>query len=181
MSCGHPGIVSEIEWQFVQRQGDKDVYRFTRRFPVDGLATTVKSNSVEFASARVVVFQDQWQAVVMEPDTEMERLMGGQTPRFLLHASDIASASAAVGSDGPGATPRPGAALVHSELARSKVEEFRRFTKEHVNHKVQILLGTRLIAEPIVRSEISGGKFEVSFQSSDEARAIAKSLSEGRR
>jgi preprotein translocase subunit SecD len=173
--------VSEIEWQFVQRQGDKDVYRFTRRFPVDGLPTTVKSNGVEFAGARVVVFQDQWQVVVMEPDAEMERQMRGQTPQFTLHGSDIASASADVGSDGPGATPRPGTAFVHLELARSKVEEFRRFTKEHVNHKVQIVLGTRLIAEPIVRSEISGGKFQVSFQSADEARATAKSLSEGRR
>ena len=67
MTCGFPGHVSEIEWSFVERHGDKDVYRFTRRFPSDTSAASTTSKSVEFKDARVVVFQDEYQVVVIEP------------------------------------------------------------------------------------------------------------------
>jgi hypothetical protein len=67
MSCGFPGKVSEIEWSFVERRGNKDVYRFTRRFPSDSGAASTTSKSVEFSESRVVVFEDKFQAVVIEP------------------------------------------------------------------------------------------------------------------
>ena len=67
MTCGFPGQVSEIEWSFIERRGDKDVYRFTRRFPSDTVAPSTTSKSVEFDDTRVVVFEDKFQAVVIEP------------------------------------------------------------------------------------------------------------------
>jgi len=67
MSCGFPGKVSEIEWSFVERRGNKDVYRFTRRFPSDSGAAGTTSKTVEFSESRVVVFEDKFQAVVIEP------------------------------------------------------------------------------------------------------------------
>ena len=67
MSCGFPGKVSEIEWSFVERRGNKDVYRFTRRFPSDSVAASTTSKTVEFSDSRVVVFEDKFQAVVIEP------------------------------------------------------------------------------------------------------------------
>ena len=67
MSCGFPGKVSEIEWSFVERRGNKDVYRFTRRFPSDSGAASTTSKTVEFSDSRVVVFEDKFQAVVIEP------------------------------------------------------------------------------------------------------------------
>src|ERR1017187_4856561 len=67
MTCGISGQVSEIEWSFVERRGNKDVYRFTRRFPADTEAPTTTSKSVEFFDSRVVVFQDKFQVVVIEP------------------------------------------------------------------------------------------------------------------
>ncbi len=67
MTCGIPGQVSEVDWSFVERRKDKDVYRFTRRFPADTGATTTTSKSVEFSDSRVVVFEDKFQAVVIEP------------------------------------------------------------------------------------------------------------------
>jgi hypothetical protein len=67
MTCGIPGQVSEIEWSFVERRGSKDVYRFTRRFPSDSATASTASKTVEFSDSRVVVFEDKFQAVVIEP------------------------------------------------------------------------------------------------------------------
>jgi hypothetical protein len=66
MTCGFAGQVSEIEWSFVERRGTNDVYRFTRRFPSDAAAASTTSKSIEFSGNRVVVFQDKFQAVVIE-------------------------------------------------------------------------------------------------------------------
>jgi len=66
MACGFPGQVSEIEWSFVERRGTNDVYRFTRRFPSDTAAATMTSETIEFSDSRVVVFEDKFQAVVIE-------------------------------------------------------------------------------------------------------------------
>jgi hypothetical protein len=67
MTCGFPGQVSEVEWSFVERRNEKDVYRFTRRFPSDTAAASTTSKMVEFSDRRVVVFEDKVQAVVIEP------------------------------------------------------------------------------------------------------------------
>jgi hypothetical protein len=67
MTCGFPGMVSEIEWSFLERQGTNDVYKFTRRFPSDTAAATATTRTVSFSDARVVVFEDKFQVVVIEP------------------------------------------------------------------------------------------------------------------
>jgi len=67
MRCGFAGKVSEIEWSFVERHGDKDVYQFTRRFPADTDHATTTSKNVEFSDQRVIVFQDTNQVVVIQP------------------------------------------------------------------------------------------------------------------
>lgn len=67
MTCGFPGQVSEIEWSFVERRGTNDIYRFTRRFPSDTAAASTTSKSINFSDSRVVVFEDKFQAVVIEP------------------------------------------------------------------------------------------------------------------
>lgn len=67
LTCGHPGKVSEIEWAFVERHGANDVYRFTRRFPSDTAAVTTTTKEIEFSDRRVIVFEDTFQVIVMEP------------------------------------------------------------------------------------------------------------------
>lgn len=67
LTCGYPGRVSEIEWAFVERRGANDVYRFTRRFPSDTATVTTTSKEVEFSDRRVIVFEDEFQVVVIEP------------------------------------------------------------------------------------------------------------------
>jgi hypothetical protein len=70
MTCGFPGQVSEVEWAFVERRGTSDVFRFTRRFPSDTAAVSTTSRNVEFSDGRVVVFEDKFQVVVIEPPTK---------------------------------------------------------------------------------------------------------------
>src|SRR5205823_12516676 len=67
ITCGFPGQVSEVEWSFVERSGTNDVYRFTRRFPSGTAAAGMTSRNVEFSDSRVVVFEDKFQVVVIEP------------------------------------------------------------------------------------------------------------------
>ena len=67
LKCGYPGQVSEVEWAFVERRGNKDVYRFTRVFPSDTATASKSSKTVEFSDSRVVVFEDKFQVIVIEP------------------------------------------------------------------------------------------------------------------
>lgn len=67
MTCGYPGRVSEVEWSFMERRKDKDVYRFTRRFPSDTADVSTKTKDIEFSNSRVVVFEDKSQVVLIEP------------------------------------------------------------------------------------------------------------------
>lgn len=67
MTCGYSRRVSEIEWSFVERRGSNDVYQFTRRFPADTAAADTTTKNVEFSERRVIVFEDKFQVVVIEP------------------------------------------------------------------------------------------------------------------
>jgi hypothetical protein len=65
ITCGWLGSVSEIEWKLVRRQGEKDVYRFTRRFPIDAAETATTSKDVEFEGKQVTIFEDNFQCIVI--------------------------------------------------------------------------------------------------------------------
>jgi len=67
--------------------------------------------------------------------------------------------------------------VVYIELSGAKAAEFRQFTKDHIKQKVQILVGTKVVEEPIIQTEIPSPKIELIFSSPDEARAIADTLS----
>ena len=67
MTCGKAGQVSEVEWSLLERRGDREVYRFTRRFPSDTAAVSTTTKDVEFSDDRVIVFEDDYQVVVIEP------------------------------------------------------------------------------------------------------------------
>src|SRR4051812_18236720 len=67
MTCGGRGQVSEIKWSFVEQRGTNDIYRFTRRFPFDSPTASTTTKNVEFSNSRVVVFEDKFQAIVIEP------------------------------------------------------------------------------------------------------------------
>jgi hypothetical protein len=66
MRCGFPGKVSEITWSFIERRDGKDVYDFTRRFPIKSEHTATQTKQVHFAGKRVIVFEDKDQVIVIQ-------------------------------------------------------------------------------------------------------------------
>jgi hypothetical protein len=66
MTCGWPGKVSELRWEFIGRRDQADVYRIIRRFPSDTPNAVTTTNTVSFTGARVTVFEDNYQVIVME-------------------------------------------------------------------------------------------------------------------
>ena len=63
-----PGHESKLEWTFIGRNGDKDVYRFTftRKTKKDSSSQTTASKEVQFDGKKVIVFEDELHCVVME-------------------------------------------------------------------------------------------------------------------
>lgn len=72
LTCGLPGKVSEIKWEFVGYQGPADVYRVSRRFPADKPGAVTVTNWTVYYGKRVAVFQDQDQVIVVEPPKKKE-------------------------------------------------------------------------------------------------------------
>jgi preprotein translocase subunit SecD len=100
------------------------------------------------------------------------------TPQFSVSAGDIITSSVEVVAGRVLASPTQETAVVHIEFSKARAEAFRKFTNEHVDQKVQIVVGTNVVSEPVIRTEIPGGKIEVHFSSPEEARAFAASLSQ---
>jgi preprotein translocase subunit SecD len=98
------------------------------------------------------------------PKSERASTTSTVTPQFPVAAGDVLSATA-------------DSTVVHIEFSKAKAEAFRTFTKEHVDQKIQVVVATKVVAEPVIRSEIPGGKIDVSFSSAEKAQAFAASLS----
>jgi preprotein translocase subunit SecD len=93
------------------------------------------------------------------------------TPQFTIAPSDVSAASIHNSTDTTKAT------VVDVHFSNTKASDFRKFTEEHLNQKVQILVGTKVVAEPIIRTAIPGGEIQLSFATIDEAQTVVDSLS----
>jgi preprotein translocase subunit SecD len=96
---------------------------------------------------------------------------------FSIAAGDVVSTSVETVTGIDLSSPTQAVPVVHVELSSTKAAEFRQFTKEHLNQKVQIMVGTNVVEEPVIRAEISSPKIDLMFSSHDKAQAIADSLS----
>lgn len=66
LTCGIVGKVSEITWKFVGQREGKDVYDFTRRFPLESESVATQIKQVEFAGVRVILFEDRDQVIAVQ-------------------------------------------------------------------------------------------------------------------
>ena len=66
MTCGFPGKVSDLQWEYVGQRGAADLYRIARRFPSDTPNARTTTNTIAFTGKRIKVFEDADQVVVME-------------------------------------------------------------------------------------------------------------------
>jgi preprotein translocase subunit SecD len=94
-------------------------------------------------------------------------------PQFTIAASDLA-VPAEIGTNGVGSGHDT--VVIHLQFSASRSDEFRQFTRDHINQDIQLLVGTKVVAEPHIISEISGGKADLAFSSADQAQAVADSL-----
>jgi preprotein translocase subunit SecD len=100
------------------------------------------------------------------------------TPQFSIAAGDVVgAASVEIVTGRVPSSPTQETAVVHLQFSSAKAAEFRQFTKDHLNQKVQILVGTKVVEEPVIRAEIPSPKIELMFSSSNEAQVVTDSLS----
>ena len=98
------------------------------------------------------------------------------TPQFQIAASDVTSASVQPVTGNANLAAAHKTAVVDVVFSSSMAADFQKFTQEHLNQQVQILVGTNIVAEPMVRSAIPGGEIELSFSTPEAAQAIADIL-----
>ncbi len=73
LTCGWPGQVSELRWEFLGSDGGADVYQITRRFPADAPHSETVTKKIKFEGKRIVVLEDQYQVVVLDPAKEAKK------------------------------------------------------------------------------------------------------------
>jgi hypothetical protein len=107
------------------------------------------------------------------------------TPQFVVTAVDVSTASVqpVAGNANMGASHKSNLLAAHKTavvdvvFTSSKTAEFQRFTQEHLNQKVQILVGSQVL--PVISTAstaIASSKFQLAFSTPDEAQAFADSL-----
>jgi hypothetical protein len=67
ITCGHPGAVSWVTWEFIERRGDADHYIFTRTFPSDAPSSMITTHPVDYRGETITVFQDDVQRMILRP------------------------------------------------------------------------------------------------------------------
>ena len=78
-------------------------------------------------------------------------------PQFQIGAGDVSKMSMKLIKGDP-SIPTQAEYHVQLGLSTARATDFQKFTHQHVNQKVQIVLGTNVVAELIIRSEITNGK-----------------------
>jgi len=99
------------------------------------------------------------------------------TPQFSVAASDVSTASVQIATNTPNLVAANKTALVDVRLSGKAATDFQKFTRDHMNQQVQILVGTNVVAEPVIRAAISSGELPLSFSTPEEAQAVVDSLS----
>ena len=76
-------------------------------------------------------------------------------PRFEIGAADVAKMSMKLHTN-PSVSGQ-GWYSVQMGLSSTRAADFEKFTQLHLNHKVLIVLGTNVIAEPLISSAVTNG------------------------
>ena len=106
--------------------------------------------------------------------TSKPRSIDASKPQFTIAAADLAVPSKIGTNSAPSGTNA--SIVIHLQFSTEKAEEFRQFTREHLNQKMQLLVGSKVVAEPFIVAEVSGGQADLTFSSLDDAKAVADSL-----
>jgi len=92
------------------------------------------------------------------------------TPQFSITANDVVSVQIKTNS-----SPASGFS-VEIRFTDKAAGTFEKFTQEHVHQKTQLLVDSKVVAEPTVMSPITTPKLQITFSSLDKAQAVAAAL-----
>jgi preprotein translocase subunit SecD len=84
----------------------------------------------------------------------------------------LTAVSASAGTDAH--TGRP---VLNIRLADESVKPFAALSQAHVGYPVEMRIDGKSVAKPVMREPITGGTFQISVDSIDEARSLANKLS----
>jgi hypothetical protein len=94
------------------------------------------------------------------------------TLQYSILATDVDSTSVKTLTNGTSA-PKTRVIVVFSD---AKAAEFKKFTQDHMNQTVQILVGTNIAATAGIGGVMPGNKIDFDFSTSDEAKKITDYL-----
>jgi preprotein translocase subunit SecD len=97
-------------------------------------------------------------------------------PQFVIAASDVMTASAKSATNRPDLIAAHRNAVVDVQFSSKATADFKKFTQEHLNQQVQILVGSNVFAVTWIRSVHPDGRFQTAFSTLEEAQAVADSL-----
>ncbi|MGA2243495.1 MAG: hypothetical protein ABSH48_00740 [Verrucomicrobiota bacterium] len=93
--------------------------------------------------------------------------------RFTIIPNDLAGIAEVTANPGHGTNA---GYVVNLQFTDDKAAEFREFTRAHINQRVQLIIGHKVVAEPLISAEITNGLADLSFASIQEARTIIETL-----
>ncbi len=90
-------------------------------------------------------------------------------PQFRINPADVSAMSMKLIKGGP-SFPTNEEYVVRMALSKARADEFQTFTKAHVKEKVQILLGTNVVSESVLESQVTDGKVVLHYPSDQIAK-----------
>ena len=95
--------------------------------------------------------------------------------KFTIAAADLAlPAEIATNSAPSGANAT---IVVQLQFSPATTEAFRKFTRNHIGQKTQLMVGSKIVLEPFIVAEISDGRCDLNFSSVEEAQNFKNLLS----
>src|ERR1051325_16769 len=96
-------------------------------------------------------------------------------PQCRIAAADLAAPAVLATNSSPSGANAT--IVLHVQFTAAKTEAFRTFTREHMKQQTQLVVGSKVVAEPTIVAEISDGRADIAFSSFDDARAVRDALS----
>jgi len=95
-------------------------------------------------------------------------------PQFQISHADIVSISIEAATDDINkASP---SAIMYLEFTKSKASLLHTFSQNHLNQKIQILVGANIVSEPVLVAVIPGDKLTIRFPSIQAAKIVEDTL-----
>ena len=99
-------------------------------------------------------------------------------PQFTIAAADLAAPPVLGTNSAPSGAHAT--IVLRVQFTAARADAFHKFTRDHKNQQTQLVVRSKVVAEPFVAAEIPDGQVELAFSSIDEAREVRDWLSKKR-